>query len=85
MINQVLRVEINLCVGLIGVCIIGLLGDEWETVYGHIEDMTPEAWLESLPEHEKPLEGIYTLVCDVDHPEDYNQPLKYSVVEVKTS
>ncbi|WP_337843537.1 hypothetical protein [Rheinheimera sp.] len=77
------RVEITLCVGLVGVCIIGLLGDEWDAVYGHISDVTPEDWLESLPEHDKPMEGIYTLVCDVDHPEDDDQPLKYSVVEVK--
>lgn len=73
------RVDIHLCIGLIGVCIIGLIGDESEGVFSHIDEIGPEAWHEQLPEHEKPIEGIYSLVCDVTHGE---RSISYSVVSV---
>lgn len=73
------RVDIRLCIGLIGVCIIGLTGDESEGVFSHIDDIGPEDWYELLPEHDKPIEGIYSIVCDVTYSE---RSISYSVVSV---
>jgi hypothetical protein len=74
------KVEIRLCIGLVGVCVIGLLGDESEGVYSHINELGSEAWYEQLPEHDKPIEGIYIIVCDVAYT---NNSMSYSIRSVQ--
>jgi hypothetical protein len=59
------NIEITLCIGLYGVCVISIVGDEYEIVSSDIESQGPGDWYENLPEHSRPMQGIYTLNCDL--------------------
>lgn len=74
------RVEIKLCIGLIGVCVLSLIGDESDGVFDDICSNGVDEWHDNLPEHDAPLEGIYTVICDVYF---YEDDVIYEVVEVK--
>jgi hypothetical protein len=72
------RVEIKLCIGLHGVCVLGLVGDDQDIVDSDIDAQGVEEWYEWLPEHKKPVEGMYRLVVDVTADED---SMHYQVVD----
>ena len=74
------RVEINLCIGLFGVCVIGLIGDESEGVNTHIDVLGVEDWYAQLPEHDHPIEGVYSIVCDVIYG---GKDLAYTIVSIQ--
>lgn len=56
-------VDVTLCVGMFGVCVIGTLGDEYEAIFGQLCTIGAEEWFKGLPEHGGPDEGIYTIEC----------------------
>lgn len=74
------RVEIKLCIGLVGVCVLSLVGDESDGVFDDISLNGATLWHDELPEHDSPLEGIYTVICDVSF---YEDDIVYEVIEVK--
>jgi hypothetical protein len=61
MITQ--NINITLCIGLYGVCVISIVGDENDIVSNDIENQGTEDWYEKLPKHNKPIQGIYSLIC----------------------
>lgn len=73
------RVEIELCIGLEGVCVIGIISDS-DVVFDDVSSHGAETWYERLPEHDAPLEGIYRIVTDVTLNEDNVQ---YDIIETK--
>jgi hypothetical protein len=58
-------IDITLCIGLFGVCVISIVGDDYDIVSGDIESNGTEEWFESLPKHSKPIEGIYTISAEL--------------------
>ena len=59
------RISIKICIGLVGICVVSIEGDEFDQVFDHIMRLGPEFWYKALPEHKKPTEGVYTLNCNV--------------------
>lgn len=59
------RVNIKLCIGILGVCIISLDGDETDGVFNHISLVGEESWFNALPPHDHPIDGTYEILCDV--------------------
>ena len=57
-------VEITICIGLFGVCVISIWGDESELVYDNICSWGDANWHDSLPEHDKPIDGVYKITCN---------------------
>jgi hypothetical protein len=74
-------VEVKLCIGLSGVCILSLLGDDIDWVYDDIEQRGPSEWVAALPEHDKPIEGIYTICLRASV---VNDALHYEILSTKT-
>lgn len=72
------RVEIKVCVGLYGVCVVSILSDS-DGVNDDIACCGVEIWYEKLPKHDAPLEGVYTIVVDVTFNED---DIIYSIFKV---
>jgi hypothetical protein len=62
---MIMDVTVSLCVGLYGVCVISLINDEYDAVSLDIERFGADAWLDALPDHPRPMEGIYTIECRV--------------------
>lgn len=73
------NVSIELCIGLHGVCIIGLLGDEYDWVDQDILNWDPENWLDRLPKHPQPVQGVYTIDASVAYLEDIDE-CKYEII-----
>jgi hypothetical protein len=61
MINK--NIHITLCIGLYGVCVISIVNDKYDIVSNDIESLGTEGWYENLPKHNKPMQGIYSLIC----------------------
>ena len=72
------RFEIKVCIGLFGVCVISILGDS-DGVNDDIANVGVEDWYESLPKHDAPVEGIYTIIADVTY---YDICINYDIVKV---
>jgi hypothetical protein len=73
------RVEIKICIGLFGVCVISILSDS-DGVNDDISCSGVQDWYDELPEHEAPIEGIYTVVTDVSF---YEDDIVYNIIETK--
>lgn len=73
-----MKVEIKLCIGLFGVCILGLNGDDQDWVYDDIYNWGADGWYRKLGEHDAPIDGIYTISCDVY---ENDNGLDYKVLE----
>jgi hypothetical protein len=75
-------VSIKICIGLVGICIVSIEGDEFDLVFDHIMRLGAEFWYKALPAHNRPTEGIYTLHCNV-----IQQPkgLEYVVTSANTN
>ena len=71
------QIQIDLCTGLFGVCVIGTLGDDYDQVFHHIEVIGVQEWYDQLPEYDKP-EGPHTLIVEID-----DDTGAYTIVEVK--
>lgn len=54
-------ISVKVCIGIVGVCIVSITGDELGTVYNHIAYLGPEQWLKLLPEHSRPITGVYII------------------------
>tara|TARA_B100000614_G_C14556993_1_gene495861 strand:+ start:1610 stop:1933 length:324 start_codon:yes stop_codon:yes gene_type:complete len=57
-------VEITICIGLFGACVISIVGDESELVYFDVCSWGDAIWCDQLPEHEQPIEGVYKITVD---------------------
>lgn len=79
MSTETIDVTIELCIGIHGVCIIGLLGDEYEWVDQDILNWDPENWLDRLPDHVKPIQGIYFIDARVAYLEDIDE-CEYEII-----
>lgn len=71
-------IDITLCIGLFGVCVISIVGDDYDIVSNHLDWIGAEIWHEELPEHEKPIEGIYTMSVEVT---DHLDEVEYNIVK----
>ncbi|HDS1207823.1 TPA: hypothetical protein QDZ84_002850 [Shewanella algae] len=60
------QVDIELCIGLHGVCVLSIAGDYVDAVDEDISERGAEGWYAGLPVHAKPIEGIYTLRCEIN-------------------
>jgi len=54
-------ISVKACIGIVGVCIVSLTGDDSDAVYNHIVYLGPEQWLNMLPEHSRPTTGVYII------------------------
>lgn len=72
-------VTIELCIGLHGVCVVSLLGDEWDWVDSDLASNGTDAWYDRLPEHDKPIQGAYSIECRVTQHEEDDR-LTYEVI-----
>ena len=76
------RVKIKLCIGILGVCIISLDGDETDGVFNHISLVGEESWFNALPPHDHPIDGTYEILCDVFFSDN---DTVYKIVKTKSS
>lgn len=74
------NVQITLCIGLVGVCVLSIVGDECDGVHNDLLQIGTEEWYDRLPTHSKPIEGIYTITCDVIYSDD---DITYSILDFK--
>lgn len=58
-------VEIKLCIGLVGVCVISITSNS-DLVWDHITSIGAERWYSQLPEHSSPVEGVYIIHAKVE-------------------
>lgn len=63
-------ITIELCIGLHGVTVVSLLGDEWDWVDNDVATQGAEEWYSGLPEHDKPIQGAYSINCRVSLDEE---------------
>lgn len=73
------QVEIKLCIGLVGVCVISIVSDS-DGVHDDITCCGVSDWYDELPDHDAPVEGVYTIVADVSF---YEDDIVYNIIEVK--
>lgn len=71
-------IDITLCIGMFGVCVISIVGDDYDIVSNQLDLLGAESWHEELPKHEKPIEGIYTMSVEVT---DHLDEVEYNIVK----
>ncbi|KGJ89517.1 hypothetical protein [Colwellia psychrerythraea] len=72
------NVQIKLCIGLVGICVLSIVGDECDGVHNDLLQIGAENWHDNLPEHDKPIEGIYSFSCNVHYSDD---DITYEIIE----
>jgi len=73
-------VTVKLCTGLIGVCVIAIIGDETDGVHADICQTGTQEWFDRLPENSNyPIEGVFDLEMNVSFYEENN---KYEIINI---
>ncbi|MBU2979028.1 hypothetical protein [Alteromonas sp. C1M14] len=76
------EVSIELCIGIHGVCIISIMGDDHDVVEQDILNWDPENWLDRLPDHVQPVQGVYAIDARVTYLDDIDE-CKYEIVATR--